>query len=74
MAILSFEGAQDDARAVLEGLKDGAKLSIDLKGGEVATEAATKKTVLCAPLQPVLLSIIEAGGLFEFAKTTGQWR
>ena len=31
-----------------------------------------KKTIKCQLISPVLLSIIEAGGLFEFARTT-QW-
>ena len=74
MAILSFDGAQANARAVFESLKDGEELSINLKGGEVTTGSAAEMTILCRPLQPVLLSIIEAGGLFEFAKTTRQWR
>ena len=72
MAVQPFGNAQADARALLEGLKDGSQVSIDVKSGEVALGKDKKKTIKCQPISPVLLSIIEAGGLFEFAKTT-QW-
>ena len=71
MTIQSFENARAGARALLEGLQDGSQISIDLKSGEVALEK-DKNTIKCQPISPVLLSIIEAGGLFEFAKTM-QW-
>ena len=72
MAIQSFESAQGDARALLEGLEDGLRVSIDLASGGVVLKKDKKKRIRCEPISPVLLSIIEAGGLFEFAKTT-QW-
>jgi len=72
MAIQSLERAQVDARALLEGLEGGSRVSIDLASGDVALGKDKKKTIKCQPLPTVLLSIIEAGGLFEFAKTT-QW-
>ncbi len=68
MAVQSFENAQPAARALLEALQDGSPVSIDLKSGEVAL-GKDKNTIKCGPISPVLLSMIEAGGLFEFAKT-----
>ncbi|MBN1594067.1 MAG: 3-isopropylmalate dehydratase [Candidatus Coatesbacteria bacterium] len=71
MAVLTLEGAQEGARQTLEEIPDGAELSVNLKTGEVAI-GGKKGVISCPPIPPVLLSIIEAGGLFEFAKKTSK--
>jgi len=71
MAIISFEDA--GARRLLERLEDGAELSVNLQTGELSFPGRRTGTIKCAPLGPVLLSIIEAGGLFEFANIGG-WK
>jgi len=71
MAVQSFENARGaDARALLEGLKDSSEVSIDLASGEVVVGKEKMKAIKCQPLSPILLSIIQAGGLFNFAKRT----
>ena len=70
MAIISFE--ETGARRLLERLEDRAELSVTLQTGEIALPRGREKAIKCAPMAPVLLSIIEAGGLFEFANIQGQ--
>lgn len=69
MAIISFEEAS--ARRLLERLEDGAELSVTLQTSEITLPGGRRKTIKCAPMAPVLLSIIEAGGLFGFANIGG---
>jgi len=69
MAIISFE--ETGARHLLERLEDGAELSVTLQTGEITLATERKKTIKCAPMAPVLVSIIEAGGLFEFTNIGG---
>lgn len=70
VAVLPYDTAPSGARNALESLEDGSKLSIDLSSGEVQI-ADLVESIVCRPLPPALLSIVEAGGLFEFAKARG---
>jgi 3-isopropylmalate/(R)-2-methylmalate dehydratase small subunit len=53
---------------------EGDRLSVRFEGGDVRIEDVTRRTVTSgAPLPPIMLDILEHGGLVNFLRSRGDW-
>ena len=70
LAALSFGKRQKDARDLVEAVQDGAVARIELESGRVLIEGAEPVVIEAEPLAPLLVSIVKAGGLFDYARAS----